>query len=153
MSLAVVACGGSVGGEDESVASAGGEKQGNGPKLSNEEKTKKYNSCLAERGVSPQNGKAGGETPEQTASEDEVQAALKACKEYAPTAADMQNQKPDAGELEKSRKYVQCLRKNGFDAPDPDPNTGGLPMDTSMDMDKLNAAAEKCRDVRSASQK
>ncbi|MEU9188458.1 hypothetical protein AB0D14_28790 [Streptomyces sp. NPDC048484] len=153
LSLALAACGGSGGGDDDSVASAGGEKKGAGTKVSSEEKAKKYNACLAERGVAPAGGKVGEEIPEQTASEAEVEAALKACKNYAPTAADEQNQKPSAGQLEQMRKYVKCLRKNGYDAPDPDPETGGLSVEKDMDMDKLQSAAEKCDAVNPAFQK
>ncbi|MCT2593506.1 hypothetical protein LHJ74_26990 [Streptomyces sp. N2-109] len=150
-----MACGGSDSGNEDSVASAGGDKQSSGKKLSGEEKAKKYKACLAERGVAPLSGKVGEDVPEQTASEEEVEAALKACKDYAPTVADGRNQKPTAGELENSRKYVQCLRKNGYDAPDPDPETGGLDVGQGDmgDLDKLKAASEKCRDLNPANQK
>lgn len=155
LSLSLAACGGETGGKDD-VASAGGDKKGGGQQLTPAEKSKKYNACLAERGVAPGSGKAGEDTPEQTASPEEVEAALAACKEFALTAQDMQNApKPDAKRLEQARKYVKCLRANGYDAPDPDPETGGMPLDKDAmkNMDKLQAAAEKCKDVNPASQR
>ncbi|MFI1483113.1 hypothetical protein [Streptomyces sp. NPDC020747] len=155
LSLSLAACGGSTGGNDD-IASAGGGKKENGQQLTAAERTKKYNACLAERGVAPVSGKAGEDPLEQTASPEEVEAALAACKDFAPTAQDMQSgQKPDAKRLEQARKYVKCLRANGYDAPDPDPETGGLPLneDAMKNMDKLQAAAEKCKDVNPASKK
>lgn len=154
LSLSLAACGGGTGGNDD-VASAGGDKKGGGQQLTPAEKTKKYNACLAERGVAPGSGKAGEDAPKQTASPEEVQAALAACKEFAPTAQDMQQApKPDAKQLEQARKYVKCLRANGYNAPDPDPETGGIPLDQDAgNMDKLQAAAEKCTAVNPAAQR
>ncbi|WP_250403773.1 hypothetical protein [Streptomyces cellostaticus] len=153
MSLLLAACGGDNGGDD-SVASAGGDKQKGEQQLTAAEKSKKYTACLSERGVAPPGGKAGEDAPEQIASPEEVEAALAACKEFAPTAQDMQD-KPDAKQLAQMREYVKCLRANGYDAPDPDPETGGMPVDQDAmkDMDKLRAAAEKCKDVNPASQR
>ncbi|MEU3282559.1 hypothetical protein [Streptomyces antibioticus] len=150
MSLMLAACGGDNGGDD-GVASAGGDKQKGEQQLTPAEKSKKYTACLAERGVAPVGGRAGEDAPKQTASPEEVEAALAACKEFAPTAQDMQD-KPDAKQLAQMREYVKCLRANGYDAPDPDPETGGLAVDQNAmkDMDKLRAAAEKCKDVNPA---
>lgn len=152
LSLALVACGGGDGGNDDSVASAGGERQSSSEKPSSEEKAKKYKACLAERGVAPANGKTGEEVPEQTASAEEVEAALDACKEYAPTVTDGENEKLTGDELESRRKYVECLRENGYDAADPDPESGGVNAGQDKDLEKLKAAGEKCRDLNPASQ-
>lgn len=104
--------------------------------------------------MAPGSGKAGEDAPKQTASPEEVQAALAACKEFAPTAQDMQKApKSDAKQLEQARKYVKCLRANGYNAPDPDPETGGMPLDQDANMDKLQAAAEKCKAVNPAAQR
>ncbi|MFJ2174399.1 hypothetical protein ACIQVO_34585 [Streptomyces sp. NPDC101062] len=155
LGLALVGCGGSDIGDKETVTSAGGEKRSSGKRLSAEEKAEKYDACLAERGVTAMSGRTGEDVPEQTASAEEVEAALKACKDYAPTVADGRNQKPTAEELETRRRYAQCLRENGYEAADPDPETGGLKVGQGDmgDLDKLKAAAEKCRDLNPANQK
>ncbi|MET8558044.1 hypothetical protein ABZV64_24255 [Streptomyces sp. NPDC004959] len=155
LSVLLAACGSDSGKGDE-IASVGGDKKGSGQKVTPAEKAEKYKKCLSERGVSPRSGKVGEDVPDQTASPDEVEAALAACKEFAPTAQDMQEgQKPDPKQLERARKYVKCLRANGYNAPDPDPETGGMPVDKEamQNMDKLQAAAEKCQDVNPASQR
>lgn len=45
-------------------------------------------------------------------------------------------------------KYAQCMRDNGIEMGDPDPNTGRPDIDiNNIDMDKFRAAQEKCRDL------
>ncbi|WP_407077435.1 hypothetical protein [Streptomyces sp. SCSIO 30461] len=96
-----------------------------------------------------------GEVGRARRAPEEAEAALAACKEFAPTAQDTQDTKPDAKQLAQMREYVKCLRANGYDAPDPDPETGGMPVDqnATKSMDELRAAAEKCKDVNPASQR
>ncbi|MBC9719569.1 hypothetical protein H9Y04_44495 [Streptomyces sp. TRM66268-LWL] len=151
VSLALAACGSQ--GEDSSVASAGGDKQQSGKQLSSAEKLRKYKACLAERGVSAQAHKVGEEAPEQVSPE-EMEEALEECKEWAPTAEDVAGSKPDEKTLEAVRKYAQCLRDNGVNVPDPDPETGALSSSKDMmkDPDKLKAAAEKCKHLAPGAQ-
>ncbi|MFF2962050.1 hypothetical protein ACFVT1_24640 [Streptomyces sp. NPDC057963] len=150
--LAATACGS--GGGGDTVASAGGEKSAEGaPKLSAVEKSERYKDCMAEHGAPVLAGKAGEQAdapvPEQTVSPEKAKAAQDACKQYAPTATD-DTPKPDAAWMAQMREYVKCLRENGYDAPDPDPETGRLGghdgfNPNTPDMQKLMAAGEKCK--------
>ncbi|MBX6766384.1 MAG: hypothetical protein IRY90_04405 [Actinomadura rubrobrunea] len=61
--------------------------------------------------------------------------------------------KAAAGDQDKMRKYAQCMRENGVDMDDPDPNGGirvrvrGKP-GTAKGEETMKAAEEKCRHLR-----
>ncbi|MEV0353582.1 hypothetical protein AB0H88_48200 [Nonomuraea sp. NPDC050680] len=75
-------------------------------------------------------------------------ASVKAASSTAPTAT----ASPTAGvdPQEQARKFAACMRENGVDMPDPDPDGGGgLAAMTSIkgDKDKIQKALEACRSL------
>ncbi|MFD1540117.1 hypothetical protein [Nonomuraea guangzhouensis] len=66
----------------------------------------------------------------------------------APTASPSPSASVDKGE--QSRKFAACLRENGLDVSDPDPNGEGmfqaLPK-SEMDSEKVKKAMQACRSV------
>jgi hypothetical protein len=57
---------------------------------------------------------------------------------------------PNGDDVDKMREFAKCMRDNGVDMPDPDPNSGGMGRVTAMqdgsaDMEKMNKAHEACR--------
>ena len=76
-----------------------------------------------------------------------IEAASEKCRDLLPAAAAGDPPKPSPEELEKIRALVKCFRENGLpEFPDPDPETGAVPMDPSVPLnrDKMQAAAKKC---------
>jgi hypothetical protein len=67
--------------------------------------------------------------------------ALEACKQFLPNGGEVEKISPE--DLEKVRQYARCMRENGVDMPDPDPDgtlTGG-----AGDSAKMAAADEVCQ--------
>jgi hypothetical protein len=76
-----------------------------------------------------------------------VEAATEKCRDLLPAGAGGEPQKPSPEDLEKARALAKCFRENGMpDFPDPDPETGAVPIDpsTTLDRDKMVAATKKC---------
>ncbi|MEV6630290.1 hypothetical protein AB0M54_06015 [Actinoplanes sp. NPDC051470] len=76
-----------------------------------------------------------------------IEAASEKCRDLLPVGAAGDPPKPSAEELEKSRAQAKCFRENGLpNFPDPDPETGAVPMDPSVPLsrDKMLAATKKC---------
>jgi predicted small secreted protein len=129
--LTLTGCGSDEGGGAD-VASAGGTSSaaadGGGEELSRDEMNMKFAQCMRENGVDmpdPEPGKGvqlkvGPETSQET-----VQAAMEACREYSP-----QENGGGKGNPEQEaafREYAQCMRDNGVEAfPDPDPSNPGM---------------------------
>lgn len=74
-----------------------------------------------------------------------ILAAAEACKNYLPNGGAGLNL--DSDEVEKVRKFAQCIRANGYsDYPDPDSEGRvQLPAGTDPDDPKLKAALSKCQ--------
>ena len=109
----------------------------------------KFAQCMRENGVpmdDPEPGKGiqlkvGPETSQET-----VQAAMEACREYNP-------QENGAGKADPEREaavreFAQCMRDNGVEAfPDPEPGSPGIKItgDVGQDPD-FQTAQESCQD-------
>jgi hypothetical protein len=118
--------------------------------LSPQEQALKFVECMREHGVPMDDpefsggGSAiriGGEGTDQAT----VQAAMEACREYAPFGGDGNAPPPDPEMEEKLRQFAQCMRDNGV--PDfPDPEGMGLRIDEKIAGDPdFPAAQEKCQ--------
>ncbi|RZU19685.1 hypothetical protein EV645_1903 [Kribbella rubisoli] len=118
---------------DAQVASGSGAQQSTTPtsapaSLSQDEMAVKFTQCLRENGLNvpdPEPGKGpmlkfdknSGVTQEQ------VQKAMEACREYDPQSQGSANPQ----QAENGREYAECMRKNGVEKfPDPKPDQRGI---------------------------
>ncbi|MFJ4106864.1 hypothetical protein [Oerskovia enterophila] len=146
------------------VASAGGGKGENSQAKdgkSYEEMTdaerddlsRKFASCMRDNGVDmpdPDSSGAVALTTESGADMDEMDKAFEACKEFLPNGGEPM--KPSPEDLESQREFAKCMRENGIDMPDPDPN-GGMTqaLEVPDDVDAFDAAIEACNGEGGAS--
>ncbi|BCL16684.1 hypothetical protein [Micromonospora sagamiensis] len=141
--------------DDEGVATAGG--GGARPTLtavalSDEERRIRFTRCLREQGLDvadPEPGQNGPRfKPGSNVDRTKVQAALQACREYAPNGG--QPRQLNADQVEQVRKLARCMRENGV--PNfPDPDADGRIQPGKADIDRqdpaVRAAFDKCREV------
>lgn len=150
LGLAVAGCGT----EDDSdgVASAGGDAESDGAdgaeEMDDRDRMLAFAQCLRDNGLDvddPAEGEGfdlmfGPETDRET-----VDAAMEACREYAPEGG------PGSGPVEDEAmlEFAQCMRDNGVEAfPDPDPDGGGMRITPEIAEDPdFEAAQEACQDI------
>ncbi|MEU6719970.1 hypothetical protein ABZ897_51670 [Nonomuraea sp. NPDC046802] len=88
-----------------------------------EEQGRKFAQCMREHGVPMEdpdpNGGGGLKVAGEGIDKTKVQDAIKDCRAYAPFK-DRKELKPD--EVEKMREFAKCMRDNGVDVPDPNPD-------------------------------
>jgi hypothetical protein len=163
LALGLAACGGKHG---SGIASANGSKakpSASAKPADPVEKMRKYAACMRAHGVDmpdPQtnDGSDGGVTiqgsvgPGTGPDSSTFKAAEEACRSLAPNSGDIP--KPNATQLEQMRKFAACMRAHGVDMPDPDPDTGGVMVQSSAGTGNLNpdnptfkAAQEACRNL------
>lgn len=136
--LALTGCGGT--GEDGTPAA------GSSAPASLDPHTKgvKFAQCMRENGIQvddPEPGK-GVRMLVQGVSQEQVQKAMEACREWAPEGAT--GAKADPAQAEQMRKYAQCMRDNGVEA-FPDQEGTGIRIDKSVaDDPDFEAADKKC---------
>ncbi|WP_084964693.1 hypothetical protein [Thermoactinospora rubra] len=114
--------------------------------LDREERGRKFAQCMRDNDVDmPDPDPNGGFVGRTTIRLDDpkVQKAFEACKEYAPVKERGELSPED---LEKLRKFAACMRDNGVDMPDPDPNGGfaGQVGKIKRDDPDFAEAVEKC---------
>jgi hypothetical protein len=150
--LTLTGCGSAEDGGD-GVASAGGTSSqaagDGGEELSQDEMGVKFAQCMRENGVDmpdPEPGKGiqlkvGPETSQET-----VQAALEACREYNP-------QENGSGQADPRREaavreFAQCMRDNGVEAfPDPAPGGPGIRLTPEVGQDPdFETAKQACQE-------
>ncbi|SEH03444.1 hypothetical protein SAMN05444920_1374 [Nonomuraea solani] len=63
--------------------------------------------------------------------------------------------KPSEDPREKMLKYAQCMRENGVDMPDPDPNQGGVmfKLDKDTSQETMQKAQEVCKQHQPSGQR
>jgi hypothetical protein len=119
--------------------------------LSPEESAFKFAQCMRDHGVDmpdPKLDGAGGfgvtvNGEEQSLSKEQIDAAMEACRQYAPFGGEGDRQ-PDAQAQENMLKFAQCMRDNGVESfPDPDGNRLMIDETVGSDPD-FPAAQEKC---------
>ncbi|MDX2969775.1 hypothetical protein [Kribbella solani] len=96
--------------------------------LSKDEMAVKFTQCLRENGLNvpdPEPGKGPMLKfgPDSGVSQEQVQKAMEACRQYDPQAEGGANPQ----QAENGRKYAECMRKNGVEKfPDPKPDQRGI---------------------------
>jgi hypothetical protein len=76
------------------------------------------------------------------------QKAMEACKKHLPGGGDLS--KLDPKMVDQLRQFTQCMRDNGVNVPDPDPNSPTLGLGAFADLDRNSPAVQKaleaCKD-------
>lgn len=150
-------CGGeSNAGGVASVSSGSAEPSASGsPGAADPEQAQKFAQCMRDNGIPdfPDPGPDG-----QVISDDfdrkklltgAGKKAYEACRHLSPTGGE--RAELDPAQQEQLREWAECMRANGIDMPDPNPNTGGfLGLDGELPFDpddpKFKAAMEACKD-------
>ncbi|WP_238019018.1 hypothetical protein KZZ52_01630 [Dactylosporangium sp. AC04546] len=104
----------------------------------------KFAQCMRENGVNvpdPEPGKGVMMKFDGSVSQEQVQKAMEACREWAPQGMNGNGPK-DPQQEAKMRKYSQCMRDNGVEA-FPDPEGTGIRLDKSVADDPDFKAAEQ----------
>ncbi|MDQ7906839.1 hypothetical protein RB614_20190 [Phytohabitans sp. ZYX-F-186] len=118
---------------------------------------RKFAQCMRDNGLPDfpdpgPNGQpmGGGDFDRKKLTSDAGVKALQACRDLAPNGGERADLDP--AQQEQLRQWAECMRANGIEMPDPNPNTGGflgldggeLPFDP--DDPKFQAAMEACQD-------
>ncbi|WP_162795360.1 hypothetical protein [Nonomuraea lactucae] len=119
-----------------------------------EEQARKFAQCMRDHGVDmpdPEPGAGGGVKVRLGKQGDEAKTkkAFEACKEFSPVKQRGQIKPED---VEKMRAFAACMRENGVDMPDPEPNGGfvaggGPRRGFKPDDPTFKKAFEACRDT------
>jgi hypothetical protein len=138
------------------VASAnGGGSASSGPatstSMSNEELGIKFAQCMRDNGVNVPDpdpdggfgGAVGG--PEVDRNSPEFKKGMDACKQYLPGGGDLSKMDPKL--IDQLRQLTQCLRDNGVNVPDPDPNSPMLGLGGMADIDRTSPAFQKAMEA------
>jgi hypothetical protein len=144
------------------IASAGGTRSASAhPTASVDpvEQAREYAQCMRDHGVDmpdPQtvdggSGSGGGGVRITVSGNPaSMDAAMEACKDKLPNGGVPPSMSPQ--QQEQLRQFAQCMRDHGVDMPDPDPNGGGLRINSSggpamgPDDPTFKAAQEACKD-------
>jgi hypothetical protein len=146
--------------DDDGVASATG--GGSTPSASasaatDPEQARKFAECMRANGVPdfPDPGPDGRFDPGQLTKSgvdlQKIQKGMTVCRPLAPNGG--QNTQLDPQQQEQLRQFAQCMRDNGVDMPDPDPNGGGFgPGDANLNTADPNfqKALQACQDKLSS---
>jgi hypothetical protein len=147
--VTLAACGGSS--EKSSTAASSGGSASSGTSNAQDAARVKLLQCVREQGVDVPDSvlDTGALAQLSSAERQRADAALqRPCKKYASKAfGDTDPQSPEF--LDALTKYTVCLRKNGADVPDPDPNAprAGL-MSLDQSDPTVAAAMAACQDKR-----
>lgn len=143
LTLALTACGS--GEEEPGVASAGGASSSDtrDEAGSAEDQQLAYTRCLRENGADITDGDGEG-MGVVTDSDPALDAAIEACADLAPSGDDIGTLTP--AELEMLRTFAACMREQGIDMPDPDPETGMGTPQGEVDQDAMQAGFAVCQE-------
>ncbi|GAA3252664.1 hypothetical protein [Nonomuraea helvata] len=114
-----------------------------------QEQGRKFAQCMRDHGIpmdDPDPAKKGGGLTAigENADKKKVKDAARACKAYAPFM-DRKNTKPE--DVEQLREFAKCMRDNGVDMPDPNPDgtlASGTVRNFKRDDPKFQKAFEIC---------
>jgi hypothetical protein len=157
LALVVAGCGSP---EGPDVATAGGERPAasatpTAPAGDREEQLRQFAGCMREHGVDvpdpePGLGGVGGMAGGGALNDPDFQAAFAACRTKLPNGGEPP--KLNADQLERYREFAGCMREQGVDMPDPDPDgtlrlgNGGRFGNINPSDPKVRSALTACRD-------
>ncbi|WP_289009422.1 hypothetical protein [uncultured Thermomonospora sp.] len=122
------------------------------PAADDEERMLKFAQCMRENGVDmpdPEDGKVRitnrkSKDGSETNGKEEVDAAMKKCRQYMPNGGKPPKLSPE--DQEKMRNYAECMREHGIDMEDPGPDGKiNIRMKKGGKEDDLKKAEEACR--------
>lgn len=141
LALALTACG--------SGGAAVGSSSSSSAAMSQEDRSREFAKCVRDNGVEvpdPEPGGKPGGFGKVDRTDPDFERAREACREFLPGGGDLSKVDPD--KLDQLRAFSQCMRDNGIDLPDPDPNGGKLSGLGQIDRDSpaFRSALDACRD-------
>ena len=146
--LAVGACGRDKAGDG--IATAGGaQPRPSASARAAEGDLRTFAQCMRNNGIDmPDPDPSTGRPPAGTFGNDNrdaFQKAMQVCRSLLPNGGVRPTM--DAAQLEQFRQFAQCMRDNGVDMPDPDPNGGGFGVGARIDRDSptFQKARDACR--------
>lgn len=115
------------------------------------EQGRKFAQCMRDNGIDmpdpdPDGGGGFKALPGETIDKAKLTKAMEACKEFSPIK-DRKDLNPQ--QIEQLRAFAACMRENGVNMPDPDPNGGLSSMADSgikRDQPAFKKALEACND-------
>lgn len=120
--------------------------------LTDHEQALAFTECMRENGVDMPDPDPGGGIVMQRSDSlnlEDVQRAREACNHLAPEG--LRGGQMDPETLDQLREFTQCMRDNGIDMPDPDPDGGAFRVGGEDGVDpsspEFEAAMEACEDV------
>ncbi|MFC0533067.1 hypothetical protein [Phytohabitans kaempferiae] len=129
--------------------SASGSAGADGP-----ERMRQFAQCLRDNGLPDfpdpgPDGRMSQDFDRKKLLSDAGKKALEACRDLAPNGGE--RGQLDPAQQDQLREWAECMRANGIDIPDPDPDTGGfLGLQEGLGIDpedpKFQAAMEACQD-------
>lgn len=150
----LVALTGCSSGPGEGIASAGGTPSATRKPASDEEKAQEFAKCMRDNGVDlpdPEpDGNGGFDYGMADAgvdvSDPNFRKAVRACRDKLPGGGKDYLDDPEV--QAQLREFAQCMRDNGVDVPDPDPDGGfgGGLADIDRDSPAVKKAMEACQD-------
>jgi hypothetical protein len=154
IAVLLAGCGGET---DSGVATANGAKPSASASASSAaDQGRKFAACMRDNGVDVPDPDAGtGKVPLGDLKQGDKQdflAAMKKCEQYLPTNR-TQPGPLSAEDVEKQRKFAQCMREHGVDLPDPDPDgriripASGKGTTVDRTDKKFEDALEACRSL------
>ncbi|MFG2037926.1 hypothetical protein [Dactylosporangium sp. NPDC048998] len=138
-----------------SLAGCGSESPQAGPSaaasLSRDEMGVKFAQCMREHGIDvpdPEPGKGPMVRITGGVSQDTVNKAMEACRQYNPMA---ENGRGDAQTDANNRAFAKCMRDNGVEGfPDPEPGQVGMRIDRKLAEDPdFEKAQKQCQPILS----
>jgi uncharacterized protein YceK len=115
-----------------------------------EEQMQKFAKCMRDNGVDmpdpgPDGGLGQGADSGIDRNSPTFQKAAEACRQYLPGGGDLSKLDPKL--IDQLRQLTQCLRDNGVDVPDPDPNNPTLGLGAMQDIDRNSPAFQKAMEA------
>jgi hypothetical protein len=115
-----------------------------------------YARCMRRNGINladPQSGPGGGGIRVRVpagVSRARLQAAERKCEKYLREAFGGRNPRDDPQFRDAALRFARCMRRNGVNVPDPDPDEQGIRIGgpgggVNPDSPRFRAAMEKCR--------
>lgn len=156
--LGLAGCGGdtsglqvaSIGDADDPSAS---DQDTDQPALDPDERARQFAACMREQGIDMPDPEPGSgirvQAPGSGADREAMGAALQECRHLMPEGAQRQEMSPE--DQQRMREFAACMRDNGVDMPDPDPESGRVIIGGNGQMrpddPAFQAALEACRDL------
>lgn len=154
LSGAVAACGGGSDGPGVATAGSGSAGASAAPSasLDNADRQRAFATCMRDNGVDlpdPDPGGSGLRLDLPGAGGEKFDAALEKCRHLLPNGGESRQLNPE--EVERYRKFADCMREHGVDLPDPDPASGRVRIDGNL-LGGIDPSSKSFKDAMQACQ-